>query len=97
LKSKCNRRREMGSLADENSDQSKFSRGIRDIDNKRDDGKFIEVEQNPTDRRDPEESRHDEAGFPIFTQGDEEMNDLSKKNKNPEGSKISSSEPQESL
>jgi hypothetical protein len=59
------------------SDQSKFSMGIRDLKNvDPDDGKFGEFEVLPSYRRDPEESRYDEAGQPVRTQGDVEMEKL---------------------
>lgn len=53
---------------------------------------FVEIEQNPTGRRDPEESRHNEAGSRVITQGDIEFNKL---NQNSEGRKISDTQPQD--
>jgi hypothetical protein len=81
-----------------NSDQSGDFLGIRDLPGSGDgaDGKFVEIEQDMSDyssRRDPEESRYDEAGNPVRTQGDSEMDNYY----NPEGKKISDSVPQESL
>lgn len=59
------------------SDQSQFSIGIRDLhDGDPEDGKFGEFEVLPSYRRDPEESRYDEAGQPVRTQGDVEMEKL---------------------
>jgi hypothetical protein len=59
----------------DNSDQSKFSRGIRDLkDHEKDDGKFVEAEINTSDRRDPEESKYNEAGQPVATQAEVEKN-----------------------
>ncbi len=55
------------------SDQSKFSRGIREtMDPEKEDGKFIEAEIAATPRRDPEESRYNEASQPVVTQGEME-------------------------
>jgi hypothetical protein len=54
-------------------DQSKFNLGIRDLPGQNDseDGKFNEQnEAVQHDRRDPEESRHNEAGQKIPTQSD---------------------------
>lgn len=52
------------------SDQSVTFLGIRDIeDHNAEDGEFVEVEQSPSGRRDPEESHHDEAGRPVIIQG----------------------------
>jgi len=63
----------------ENSDQSEYNLGIRDlVECDSMNGKFVEFETCPLHRRDPEESRYDEAGAPVITQGDIEMKKLSK-------------------
>jgi hypothetical protein len=55
------------------SDQSASTKGIREVPRSdTEEGKFIEAE-DLTDRRDPEEARHNEAGTPMVTQGDFEM------------------------
>ncbi len=64
------------------SDQSRFSFGVRDFEEAKGicsvdkDGQFGEAETSPTQRRDPEEARYNEAGQPIVTQGDFEMEEL---------------------
>jgi hypothetical protein len=51
------------------SDQSKFSRGIRETANPgKEDGKYIEAEIAATPRRDPEESCYNEASQPVVTE-----------------------------
>lgn len=74
------------------SDQASFNLGIREVEkHEPDDGKFIELEQLPTDRRDPEESRYNEAGQPVITQGDKEMENMKKRinrENNPSSEKV---------
>ncbi len=64
-------------VREKESDQSTHSLGIRDlIGSDPEDAKFNEVEILPSYRRDPEESRYNEAGQPVPTQGDYEMEKL---------------------
>jgi hypothetical protein len=80
------------------ADQDRFTAGVRDLQgqSESDDGKFYEIEREEDHfRRDPEESRHNEGGQRVRTEGDAEFEKLA--DTSPEGRKISTTKPQTSL